>query len=259
MEKSLKFMKVSSIAMMLVGAAAFTVVPMSWDAAQAKNNNGNGDGNGGVHVNNGKGGGNGNRKPRADGTGGSETRGGGNGNQAAHGNGGGNGNQATHGGGNGRGKPEHRRPTAPSSITITSDTSEEDVDIPRNHGAVASELGWRNAAHASETARANAAPNSAVGRVAAYRDAVEGTNGLEADVAAAEDELGRLEGLTDDEIDEEFPDGGYNDAVTAATDTLAEAEVALEDAPTAEEALGLIDGHDLSEEAIAALHEMLDI
>lgn len=40
-----------------------------------------------------------------------------------------------------------------------------------NHGALASELKGLNAAHASETALANAAPNSRVGRIATYRDA----------------------------------------------------------------------------------------
>lgn len=41
------------------------------------------------------------------------------------------------------------------------------------HGVSASTLGSLNAAHASETARAHAAPNSAVGAIAAFANAVE--------------------------------------------------------------------------------------
>ncbi|NCF29299.1 MAG: FAD-binding protein, partial [Gammaproteobacteria bacterium] len=43
------------------------------------------------------------------------------------------------------------------------------------HGVSASTLGSLNAAHASATARANAAPNSAVGAIAAFAAAVEST------------------------------------------------------------------------------------
>ena len=48
------------------------------------------------------------------------------------------------------------------------------ADNERNtngNGAIASELKWRNAAHASEQAFLNASPNSAVGKLAALRDA----------------------------------------------------------------------------------------
>lgn len=47
-----------------------------------------------------------------------------------------------------------------------------DDDGQSTESASTSDLGRLNAAHASETAMANAAPNSAVGEVAAYRDAV---------------------------------------------------------------------------------------
>jgi hypothetical protein len=40
-----------------------------------------------------------------------------------------------------------------------------------NHGAEASSLGALNAAHASDTALANASPNSRVGKIAAYKEA----------------------------------------------------------------------------------------
>ena len=42
-----------------------------------------------------------------------------------------------------------------------------------NQGAIASELKWRNAAHASAQAFLNASPNSAVGKLAIYKEATE--------------------------------------------------------------------------------------
>jgi hypothetical protein len=42
-------------------------------------------------------------------------------------------------------------------------------------GAIASELKWRNAAHASEQAFLNASPDSAVGKLATLRDAAQAT------------------------------------------------------------------------------------
>lgn len=53
-----------------------------------------------------------------------------------------------------------------------------------SHGSVASSLGALNAAHASDTAFANASPNSRVGKIAAYRDAALATQ--TADQAAAD-------------------------------------------------------------------------
>ena len=53
-------------------------------------------------------------------------------------------------------------------------------------GALASELKGLNAAHASEQAFANASPNSRVGRIAAYRNAVIGAAGADAALSEAE-------------------------------------------------------------------------
>jgi hypothetical protein len=44
------------------------------------------------------------------------------------------------------------------------------------NGVIASELKWRNAAHASEQARLNASPNSAVGIIATYENATQELN-----------------------------------------------------------------------------------
>jgi hypothetical protein len=52
-------------------------------------------------------------------------------------------------------------------------------------GSTASALGALNAAHANPNALLHASPNSRVGRIAAYRDEVLATMGLEADLAEA--------------------------------------------------------------------------
>jgi hypothetical protein len=57
-------------------------------------------------------------------------------------------------------------------------------------GAIASELGKLNAAHASLTALANAAPNSTVGMIAAYRGAIE--DGTITSVSQAQAALGQV-------------------------------------------------------------------
>ncbi len=60
-------------------------------------------------------------------------------------------------------------------------------------GAHPSELGALNAAHASETALKNAAPNSRVGRIATYRDTVLEGDELRDDLQDAQDLLDGLE------------------------------------------------------------------
>jgi hypothetical protein len=57
-------------------------------------------------------------------------------------------------------------------------------------GAIASQLGSLNAAHASLTALSHAAPTSMVGTIAAYRDAVE--DGTITSVAQAQTELSKI-------------------------------------------------------------------
>ncbi|PWE48083.1 hypothetical protein DEM26_20120 [Thioclava sp. NG1] len=60
-------------------------------------------------------------------------------------------------------------------------------------GALASELKGLNAAHASPTALANAAPNSQVGRIAAYKAAVLATGELDQQLADARQTLSELQ------------------------------------------------------------------
>jgi hypothetical protein len=66
-------------------------------------------------------------------------------------------------------------------------------DLAEELGVHPSELGALNAAHASPNAFANASPNSRVGRIAAYRDAVIAGEELEAALA---EKQAQLDGLT---------------------------------------------------------------
>ncbi|PCD76407.1 hypothetical protein CLN94_09480 [Pseudothioclava arenosa] len=155
-----------------------------------------------------------------------------------------------------------------------------------NHGAIASELKGLNAAHASPTAMANAAPNSRVGRVAAYATAVGATAALSAELEPLETELAgllanppRSLGDIDADIDAlADPDGVDKDAYDALVAEKAAAEAypdtvsALEgeieglkediaEAEAAEEGalLAASDGRTLSPEALAELHELLGL
>ncbi|AXI53745.1 hypothetical protein C1J05_03820 [Sulfitobacter sp. JL08] len=57
------------------------------------------------------------------------------------------------------------------------------------HGKVASNLKGLNAAHASQTARLNASPNSRVGKIAGYQEAKIGVIGLTDQIAALNEQV----------------------------------------------------------------------
>ena len=63
------------------------------------------------------------------------------------------------------------------------------VTTSENHGSTASKLGALNAAHASDTALANASPNSRVGKIAAYKEAELAAKAATADAAAADQKV----------------------------------------------------------------------
>jgi uncharacterized protein YukE len=126
----------------------------------------------------------------------------------AKGSGGGNAGGGGNGGGKGNGKSAGKgKPEKLANAPV-----DDDGIAKNNHGLLASELKGLNAAHASATALANAAPNSQVGRIAAYQEAAlatdaageELTKAIE-DLAAAEDALQALNdsytGRTTEEID----------------------------------------------------------
>ncbi|OOY30100.1 hypothetical protein BMI88_18185 [Thioclava sp. F36-6] len=159
-------------------------------------------------------------------------------------------------------------------------------DELRNHGALASELKGLNAAHASATALANASPNSQVGRIATYRDSVVGAAQAEEDLATAQQTLSDLEAqdvrtpeAIQSDIDNLDPEAEdyqsqldtleaekqaaetYQTDLATAQDQVTELEkqVAEADQMQADSLLAASNGRDLSPEAKAYLHELLDL
>jgi hypothetical protein len=117
-----------------------------------------------------------------------------------------------------------------------------------NHGAEASSLGALNAAHASETALANASPNSRVGKIAAYKEAELAAKTAAADAATADQAVadaqealdGALAANADDDplndVDQDTIDGltqDVADAEAAAATADADAQVAQDEADAA--------------------------
>jgi hypothetical protein len=105
-----------------------------------------------------------------------------------------------------------------------------------NHGSTASKLGALNAAHASDTALANASPNSRVGKIAAYKEAELAAKAAEADAAAADQAVADAQAALDAAIAANTDDDPLNDVDQATIDGLtqdvadAEAAAATADA-----------------------------
>ena len=128
-------------------------------------------------------------------------------------------------------------------------------------GHLARELRGLNAAHANPNALANASPNSMPGKLNVYKLSQEDFRDAVAVQDEAYAEYQRLIGLSEEEIEEQFPEGGYEDAVTIAA---GDYEVARADAvdaqTTANESLSILtDGRELSEGALAELWRLLDM
>ncbi len=128
-------------------------------------------------------------------------------------------------------------------------------------GAIASELKGLNAAHASPTALANASPDSMPGKLNTYREARLALVDAVDEQNLAYDEFQRLSGLTEDEVAAEFPDGGYEDALNGAANTYAALREAALAAQTdsKDSLLTLTEGRELSEAAMAELHNLLGL
>lgn len=236
--RSGKILLCLGVSALVLGPLAPLMPHIGADGAYAKSEGGNGGGNG---SGNGNGGGNA----------------GGNGKGGASGNAGGSAGSA--GSGKSAGKAG-----APGGGVASVDPG---LSAPKNaQGKLASELKGMNAVHASATALANAAPNSQVGRIAAYRDAALATiaagtavadaqaalDAALADQAQAQADLdalnGSYTGRTSDEINTDIaaldpaaPDyqeklDGLNAELTAAQDygsQKAALEAAVADATTA--------------------------
>ena len=128
-------------------------------------------------------------------------------------------------------------------------------------GALASELKGLNAAHANQNAMMNASPNSMPGKLYAYQQAVIESAGAVAELEAAQDEYDRLIGLTEEQIETQFPDGGYEAAVTQAAIDLEDAQTIAETADgTANVALlEASGGRELSDAAMDELKRLLGL
>ncbi len=163
--------KVCSLSMAIIGSTAIVAAISAPDMAYAKSGNGNGGGNG---NGNGNGGGGGNKASG----GGNKASGGGN----------------TNGGTNSKSSHAAIKKSAATAETVE-EAEDDAVEMtkaktfktkkqPVGGETVAhpSELGALNAAHASPNALANANPNSRVGRIALFRDAVVAGQELEAEL-----------------------------------------------------------------------------
>lgn len=142
-----------------------------------------------------------------------------------NGNGGGNGNKSESTKSN-----NGKSATDGSKATKTKTTKPKKKDLANELGISPSELGALNAAHASANALEHASPNSRVGRIAAYRDAVLEGRELEAEL---EEKSAFLETLTEPERPISEIESDVLDAeaeVKLREDAVAEMEKALADA-----------------------------
>jgi hypothetical protein len=121
-----------------------------------------------------------------------------------------------------------------------------DKEKKENHGSTASKLGALNAAHASDTALANASPNSRVGKIAAYKEAELAAKATAE--AAAEAEAVNTAGKDAFDAADLNDDGVLDDAEKAAMTT--DQQAAIEAADT--NADGVIDDSDVADAQAAA-------
>ncbi len=172
--------------------------------------------------------------------------------KGGNGNGNGGGNDSGRDNGNGRGNDRDRG----------QDNARNNGNGGGNgRGNVARELRGLNAAHANQRALENASPNSMPGKLYAYQQARREFIATIEEQNEAYDEYNRLVDLTDEEIAAEFPEGGYEEAVTTAADTYRDARA---DAVAAQEVndatlAAAADGRELSNNALAELHSLLGL
>jgi hypothetical protein len=91
-----------------------------------------------------------------------------------------------------------------------------------NHGSTASKLGALNAAHASDTALANASSNSRVGKIAAYKEAELAAKAAAADAATADQVVADAQAALDAALAANADDDPLNDVDQATIDGLAQ-------------------------------------
>jgi hypothetical protein len=143
-----------------------------------------------------------------------------------------------HGNGNGHGNANGHDKHAEKDNSADNDDSDDDAD--------ASDLGALNAAHASETALAHAAPNSRVGKIAAYKEAE--LTAKAAAAAAADAEAVHTAGQDAFAAADINHDGILDDAEKTAMTTDQKAAVAAADT----NGDGVIDDNDTADVEAAA-------
>lgn len=307
MKRVLSITRVFATSFMLVGAASFVAVVSAPDIAIAKNGNGGGN-SGGNSGGKGDGGGKGNSGGKGSDGGKGNGAGKSKGKSGEHGAKGKNGaGKASVGTGKGllgklgikktdRQKAAKSRSTnqkKPAFVTSLENlvkgnkkqakpvtrakrkavvAIDEEAVHPNKHGKIASELKALNAAHASQTALRNAAPNSMPGKLYSYQQSVLNYPDASEDLEDKQTELSDLQGLTDEQIQEQYApteeeaaegitaEDKYNDAVTDAEQAVQDAEDTLADATEPQEALdSLTGGRELSPDAMGELHDLLGL
>jgi hypothetical protein len=168
---SLTLLKACTLSVALLGSAAIVAAVSVPDAAFAKSGNDNGNGGGNGNGNGGNGGGNG----KSDKSGGGTSKA----------------DKKT--GGSVEKTKKVKKTTTKAVVAPAVEAKPKKKAILDELGLSASDLGALNAARANPNALKNASPNSRVGKIAAYRDAVLAGQELEADLA---EKTAVLAGLT---------------------------------------------------------------
>lgn len=110
------------------------------------------------------------------------------------------GNSGDHGGGNGK---SNGNGGGKDKASASDEDEDEEDDNPNAHGKLASKLGALNAYHASANAFENASPNSRVGKIKAYWDALQAA---EEDGTVTDEEQAGLDALLDDAANKPIDD-----------------------------------------------------
>jgi hypothetical protein len=188
---SLQILKACSLSVALLGSVAIVAAVSVPDVAFAKsgNDNGGGNGNGGGHG----------KPDKSDKKSGSD-----------------------------KFKAKKTKSKEKSTTAAKTKAKPKKADLAEELGVHPSELGALNAAHANPNAFANASPNSRVGRIAAYRDAVIAGEELEAALAEKQAQLDGLTAPTRSSADVQ----GLLDLAMEETETAASNVSALETALT---------------------------
>ena len=168
MKKTTLFLKACTLSVALLGSAAVVAAVSLPDVAFAKSGNDNGGGNGGG---NGKGGGNGNSDKSS---------------------GNGKADKADKKKSDGNGSSAKTKTKEKAKTKAKAKSKPKKKDLAEELGVHPSELGALNAAHANANAFKNASPNSRVGRIAAYRNAVLAGELLAEELELKEAELAAL-------------------------------------------------------------------